>query len=132
VQYTVSNRTNQPVEMRFAIETAVGFDGGQDIRYCALRVNGNQTRLPLIGIDAIESVNRYETDSNIRNLTLATELSRPATLWRFPLETITLSEAGFECGYQGTIFVQLWPLQLAAESAWSVTVSQRVTPESSK
>jgi alpha-amylase len=132
VQYTVSNRTSQPVEMRFAIETAVGFDGGQDIRYSSLRLNDNPARLRLYDIDSSEQISRYQTDSNIRSLTLTTELSQSATLWRFPLETITLSEAGFERGYQGTIFVQSWPLQLAAEAAWSVTITQRVTQESSK
>ena len=132
VQYTVSNRASQPLDIRFAIETAVGFDGGQDIRYCALRLNDEPQRLPLVEIAASESIRRYQTDSNLRNLTLSTDLSRPATLWRFPLETITLSEAGFERGYQGTVYAQWWPLQLAPDSAWSVTISQRISQESTR
>ena len=128
----VANRAVHDVDIRFAIETAVGFDGGQDLRYCALRLNHQTDRLPLYEIAAVGSVSSYQTDTNLRNLTLITELSRPAHLWRFPLETITQSEAGFERGYQGTVFLQWWPLQLAGGATWSVTITQRVIQDSSK
>jgi len=39
-------------------------------------------------------------------------VSEPAEWWQFPLETVSLSEAGFERGYQGTTLMAHWPLNL--------------------
>lgn len=132
VKYTVSNPSETAIEVRFGVETVVGFDGGQDLQYCALRVGDNPERLSLNEVAALDQVTRYAADSNIRNLTLTTNLSIPAALWRFPLETITLSEAGFERGYQGTVFLQLWDLHLHAGGSWSVTIAQHVTEDASR
>jgi hypothetical protein len=108
VTYTLSHDGDDgPIDVRFGIETVVGFDGGQDIQYCSLRINESDARLPLGALCEIEAVTSHAADSNLRNLTLRTGLSKAAFLWQFPLETITLSEAGFERGYQGTAFLHL-------------------------
>jgi hypothetical protein len=44
--------------------------------------------------------------------------SEPADWWQFPLETISLSEAGFERNYQGTTLMAHWPLELEAGATW--------------
>ncbi|MDP2689735.1 MAG: DUF1926 domain-containing protein, partial [Deltaproteobacteria bacterium] len=41
------------------------------------------------------------------------EPSRAATLWRFPLHTVSLSEEGFEKIYQGSCLLFLFPVELA-------------------
>ncbi len=124
VTYRLSQRSDSAIEVRFAVETVVGFDGGQELQYAALRINDDPHRLSLDGIRECEAVTRYYADTNLRNLTLRTELSRPTFLWQFPLETITLSEAGFERGYQGTVFLHVWNLRLPPGEAWQVTLSQ--------
>jgi alpha-amylase len=125
-QYSVSHQFDQPLDLRFGIETAVGFDGGQDLHYCSLRINEYPERLLLNAIREFEAITRYTADTNLRNLTLRTEISRPCFLWQFPLETISLSEAGFERGYQGTVFLHLWTLHLAPGETWQVTLTQSV------
>jgi alpha-amylase/alpha-mannosidase (GH57 family) len=50
-------------------------------------------------------------------------LSEAATLWRFSIETVTGSEAGFERTHQGSCFVMHWPLLLEAGKTWSVEIS---------
>ena len=68
-------------------------------------------------------------DENIQTCSLATDLwkiavdiniNKPATLWRFPLETISNSETGFERNYQGTTLLFWWPLSLQPGQTWSV------------
>jgi alpha-amylase len=39
------------------------------------------------------------------------EPERPATLWRFPLYTVSLSEEGFEKIYQGSCLLFLFPVE---------------------
>jgi alpha-amylase len=36
------------------------------------------------------------------------EVDPPAELWRFPLETVSRSERGFDVGYQGTVLAFVW------------------------
>ena len=46
--------------------------------------------------------------------------SCPATLWRFPIETISNSEAGFERIYQGSCVMPVWEVNLAPGEVWQV------------
>jgi hypothetical protein len=107
--------------VRFAVETAVAFDGGANPDCCAFELKG--ANLPLADVAEHKGVTGYAVSTNIRHLRVQTALSKPATLWRFPLETVTNSEAGFERRYQGTAFLQLWPLHLEPGEAWQVELT---------
>jgi hypothetical protein len=126
VTYSLSHSGDTTVDVRFGVETVVGFDGGQDQRYCSLHINDNPERESLATLQEFEAVRCHAADSNLRNLTLRTNLSKPAFLWQIPLETISLSEAGFERGYQGTAFLHLWNVRLAPGESWQVTMAQSV------
>jgi len=43
-------------------------------------------------------------------------------LWRFPIETVSLSESGFEKIFQGSCLLLYWPLALEAGGEFKVTV----------
>lgn len=126
VAYAVTQHSDRPIDLQFGVETVIGLQGGQDIQHCALHINQADERLPLDGIREFEGVRQHAADSNLQNLTLITALSRPAFLWQFPLETITLSEAGFERGYQGTVFLHLWSLHLEPGERWETMITQTI------
>ena len=46
--------------------------------------------------------------------------SRPASIWTFPIETVSQSEGGFEGVYQGSAIVSRWVLEPDADGRWSV------------
>jgi hypothetical protein len=125
VTYSVANQSDQVLAARFAIETALAFDGGDSLDYCHFSLDGQE--LSLSAVAEHQDVSRYEATTRIRDLSVITELSTPATLWRFPLETVTLSEAGFERGYQGTVFLQWWALNLQPGETWQTTITQQVS-----
>ena len=50
-------------------------------------------------------------------------LSEAATLWRFSIETVTGSEAGFERNHQGSCLTLLWSILLEADESWSVEIT---------
>jgi hypothetical protein len=126
VNYTLTHSAPTTLDLRFGVESVVGFDGGQDLNYCSLRFNDAPHRESLADVKITEAVTSYAADSNLRNLTLRTQISRPAFLWQFPLETITLSEAGFERGYQGTVMLHVWNIRLAPGDTWQVNLTQSV------
>jgi alpha-amylase len=49
-------------------------------------------------------------------------LSEAATLWRFSIETVTGSEAGFERNHQGSCMTLVWPLTLEAGKSWNAEI----------
>lgn len=58
-------------------------------------------------------VKKFGVVDGWRDLRVSFELDQPARVWRTPIETVSLSEAGFERVYQGTSIMALWPLKLS-------------------
>lgn len=58
----------------------------------------------LKGVASVELLDEYT------GVALKIEPERPATLWRFPLHTVSLSEGGFEKIYQGSCLAFLFPV----------------------
>ncbi|HVO71723.1 MAG TPA: alpha-amylase/4-alpha-glucanotransferase domain-containing protein, partial [Aggregatilineaceae bacterium] len=128
--YTVTNLSGAPVDVRFAVELASGFDGGQALDYGHMTVNGGAESLSLAANQEHTGVSRHTTVSSLRGIAVTTTLDQPCTLWTFPLETVTNSEAGYERGYQGTVYLHLWPLHLEPGAAWQGTITQQVSAHS--
>ena len=125
--YTVRNLSDAPIDVRFGVELATGFDGGQSPEYAGLVINSGAEWLPLAQVQEFHDVQRHTAITRLRAMALTTELDQPCTLWVFPLETVTNSEAGYERGYQGTVTVHVWPLHLEPQAEWLSTIRQRVT-----
>jgi 4-alpha-glucanotransferase len=124
--YTVRNLSDAPVDVRFAVETASGFDGGQSLDNCYLMLNDWKEKQGLADIAQYDTIHEHTSLTTIRGLAYTTELSQPCELWTFPLETVTQSEAGYERGYQGTVYLHVWPLHLGPDAEWQVGIVQRV------
>lgn len=54
-------------------------------------------------------------------------LSRPASIWTFPIETVSQSEAGFELVHQSVCVMPHWLVQADAEGRWSLQMQVRIT-----
>ncbi len=124
--YTVTNLSDAPVDVRFAVELATGFDGGQALDLCWLTVNGAADRQSLAAQLEQLNVTQHTSVSSIRSLAVTTRLDRPCTLWTMPLETVTNSESGYERGYQGTAYLHIWPLHLEPGAGWTGSITQQV------
>jgi hypothetical protein len=62
-------------------------------------------------------------------IAVETGVSEPATAWWAPVETVSNSEGGFERVYQGAGLLLSWPLALAPDDTWTVTVTQAVATD---
>jgi len=58
-------------------------------------------------------------------------LSQQATLWRYSIDTITGSEAGFERTHQGCSFTFLWSLVLGPQESWHGEIVLKGNPQAS-
>lgn len=110
VAYTLTNTGSEPLIARFGIETNWGISGGEV-------PEGAYT---LFAGGVLQRLNALAATPNAKEVAVVKEklgrallrASEPADWWQFPLETISLSEAGFERTYQGTTLLAHWPLEL--------------------
>ncbi|HYM92040.1 MAG TPA: alpha-amylase/4-alpha-glucanotransferase domain-containing protein [bacterium] len=71
-------------------------------------------RIPLHEPGALPASERVAVGETHSGLVLTFELSHPATVWAFPLVTISNSESGYEQNFQGAVLVLCRPVELAS------------------
>jgi len=70
--------------------------------------------------EEITSVALIPSKTDVR---LQITTSSPATVWQFPVYTVSQSEKEFERGLQGWCVLPLWPLELEPGSRWEVQLT---------
>lgn len=59
----------------------------------------------------LESIKAVSLADSLTGIEITVKTDPPATLWRFPVHTVSLSEAGFEKIFQGSCLVFLYPAE---------------------
>jgi 4-alpha-glucanotransferase len=111
VRYALRNDGDQPVEVSFGTEINVNLLAGNDpSRY--VRIGGSETRHPLASEGTTEGVSEVIMADEWQRIRVELDLGAPARLHRYPVETVSNSENGFERTYQGTCLVPTWRLKI--------------------
>jgi len=113
IGYKFINTGNAPIDTIFAGEWNINLLGGGHNEAAYYRVDGRDigdTHLDSSG--EITDVDRLVLGNNYLGFELELEIERPLTVWRFPVESISNSEAGLEKVYQCSCLVMLLPLSL--------------------
>ena len=126
VDYTLTNRSEARLAFRFGVEQNLTLLAGTaEDRYYL--VDGKKPDAPLMGdagdADGVESACLVD---EFFGFAARLGASAPFTLWRFPVETVSQSEGGFERTYQGSALMQSWAVELAPGAAWTVAVTLEV------
>jgi len=103
----------------FATEISLAMPSGphDDVRCRVLTDDGEtDSAVTAKGVDL--NVRRVEISDPLSPMTILLKPTIPATLVRFPLETASQSESGFERTYQGTTLVLTWPVEVAANATF--------------
>ena len=104
------------VELNFA-----GMPSGADDRYfydeSGRRLGQLQTQLNLPETTRLGLVDEW------LGLDVAVELSQPAALWAFPIQTVSNSEGGFETVHQSCSVMPHWQVRASADGLWSVQIT---------
>ena len=75
---------------------------------------------------ALDAVKLMKLVDKWMNIAIVIECKPAATVWRFPIETVSQSEGGFERTYQGSCVAAVWPLSLRAGGSAECSLSLRV------
>ncbi len=121
VTYTLHNTSPIRIVTRFAVEGNWGLLGGGGNPAAWYTVNGER----LAALDMSGTHTHVHTVA-LTNAGVGIQLQLapgvPADLWRYPVETVSNSEAGFERSYQCSCTLLHWPVDLLPGDRWSVTL----------
>ncbi|MBV9228320.1 MAG: DUF1926 domain-containing protein, partial [Chloroflexi bacterium] len=124
VRYTLENKGQSRLQTNFASEWNFNLLGGGGNDQAYYRIEGKQPVHYLFdSTDETQEVAAFHIGNTWLQQDIGFSLSEAATLWRFSIETVTGSEAGFERTHQGSCLALLWPLLLDAGQIWSVEIT---------
>ena len=123
VRYAIENKGEARLQTRFACEWNMHLLGGgsndQAYYHVPEHVLDNEH---FDGRGEVPRINKFHIGNRWIEQDLEFALSETATLWRFSIETVTGSEAGFERNHQGSCLTLVWPLELEASQVWRVEI----------
>jgi alpha-amylase len=121
VEYAIINREARGRDIDFAVECNVGLMAGDapDRYYAVPGRSLEDRRLRSRGeVRDVESVELLDEYLGVKTVF---HFSHPCTLWRFPVETVSLSESGFERLYQSSVVFPHWRMKLEGEVRLQIT-----------
>jgi len=123
-RYTISNKGQSRLQTRFASEWNIHLLGGGGNDQAYYRIEGHELENSHFdSTGEVLEVRHFHIGNRWIQQDMGFALSEAATLWRFSIETVTGSEAGFERNHQGSCLTLLWPILLEAEESWSVEIT---------
>ncbi len=121
VRYAIENRGQSRLQTTFATEWNIHLLGGGNNDQAYYRVaNATLDNGYFDSTGEVPDVSELHIGNKWIQQDMGFSVSKPATLWRFSIETVTGSEAGFERNHQGSSLTLLWPLVLDAGQIWTV------------
>lgn len=124
VHYSIRNEENIPLEVRFGVEFAYAGTAGHDDG-CFYYIPDDSVVIGdkyMTSTEGNEQVRAFGIKDYFTKMNVLWQFAQPARLWRFPLETVSQSETGFERSYQGSVLMPLWTVSLSPKGSWETDI----------
>jgi alpha-amylase len=126
--YHIFNAGDEKVKTNFGVEFNVNLLAGDaPDRY--YRIPGypiEDRRLASLG--ELKGISEVRLIDEWNGMEVFLKINRECNLWRFPVETVSLSESGFERIFQGSCLLFHWPMELGPKEEFRLTVELGVQP----
>lgn len=124
VEYTLKNPSRKTRSLWFGTELVTNLLADDEQR--AIILNADGERRSMKEIAAHEGVFTIAAQADDLGVRTSWELSQPLDLWRFPIETVSSSESGFEKHHQGVVCFVHRKLVIDPGERWTVSIRQSV------
>jgi len=127
VEYVVVNEGTDELNTAFGVEFNLSLLAGDasdryfEIPGHVLKARNFASQGELVGVREVNMVDEW------LGYNLKMTLGSVAELWRFPVETVSQSEAGFERVYQCSSVMPVWRVSLKPGSPWKARVGLKVS-----
>ena len=126
VKYVITNSDEQLSELWFAPEFVYSLlAGNAPDRYYS--VKGKKTEQPnLASTGIVIGIQEMSLTDEWMGIKIDLNVNKKADFWRFPIETISMSEAGFERVYQNSVVLPNWKFSLEPGEKFMVNIKQTI------
>jgi len=126
INYEISNPGKEKIDLWFGTEYNFSLLAGRaDDRYYVVDdIELADKQLASRGI--LDDVRRIKVVDEWKGLSVSLDLEKPAQFWRFPIETVSQSESGFEKNYQSSVIFPHWRFSLNPGEKWEIKLSLRI------
>ncbi len=123
VRYTLENKGKSRLQTRFGCEWNINLLGGGGNDQAYYLIAGQTLENPHFdSTGEVAEVREVHIGNSWLQQDVGFTLSEAATLWRFSVETVTGSEAGFERTHQSSSLTFVWSLLLDAGETWNTEI----------
>lgn len=125
-KYKLTNISNLFLKTRFGVEFNINFQAGSapDRYYYGEGIPLNNNLL--ISTDEIPIPKEFGIIDQWQGVKTSFSIDKEGTLWRFPIETVSLSEGGFERVYQSSVIFPNWNIELNPGATWQVQIEHNI------
>lgn len=127
VDYQLQNQASETLRVKFGVECnlAMPANCGPAGRYY---LNGEMpSDHSFVSQGQEAGVSEVKLADEVMGGVVSFDWNRPAVFWRFPLQTVSQSEAGWEKTYQSSVLMPSWDLNLNPGETWQVELSLGVS-----
>jgi 4-alpha-glucanotransferase len=126
IEYKVTNQGEERDEFWFGIEFNLSMlSGDSKDRYYKIKGEDLKDK-KLASIGECKNVTLVSVVDGWSGFDVSLELSKPALLWRFPVETLSQSETGQDENYQSSVLFPSWRMRLGAKESWNVKLTLKI------
>jgi alpha-amylase/alpha-mannosidase (GH57 family) len=120
IRYKLENLNKDDLDLWFGVEFVCNFlaPNSDDRYFYFVGYEVEDSKLASIG--EVQDVTSFGVVDKWLGVDMNFYLDKFANVWRFPIETVSLSEAGFERVYQGSVILLHWNIKLSKE--WGVEI----------
>lgn len=122
VHYRLKNISQIALSFRFASEWNLSLSNPEDVERCFIRALPDEAPKRYSETFSAKDVSFPEIQDVHWKIHATFEIKPAGALWAFPVETVSLSEGGFERKYQGSCLAFLWPLRMSPGETWEATL----------
>ncbi|NNF06104.1 MAG: DUF1926 domain-containing protein, partial [Candidatus Eisenbacteria bacterium] len=126
IDYTLENMGDSKLKTWFGVEFNFGLLAPDSPTHRYRMTDGSDQPFNYFGEDKDQK--KITLEDSWRGFAVQLDWERPAGLWRVPVETVSMSEEGFERIYQASSVVPHWKVELKPKGMWSMQFELKVTP----
>jgi alpha-amylase len=119
IDYVIKNLQPEPVTLHFGTEFVFALLAGKAIDRCYVFPGHELSDCHLGSIGMVDGAESVKLVDEWLDFSITLETPGAQSIWRFPIETISQSESGFERVYQSSVVFPNWQIQLSGHGSWT-------------
>lgn len=120
-EYKITNLSDNPLNFKFAVEFNYGLQAGHAHDRYYYNKDGRLENAFLDSIGQLSYDDFIGLKDEYMKIDVRLSVTGSDSIWRLPVETISLSESGFEKVYQSSCILLIWNIELDTHSRISLT-----------